>query len=179
MAILYPSFEIIYALKPAPTEGESHLLKYLAENFNDEVEIYFQPFLNGDQPDIIMMQKDVGVTIIEVKDWNLSSYKLNENNGWNLRKNNASLRSPFQQVFQYKENMFNLHINGLLQESIKNKQFYGRIQPYVYFHKSSKKEIYDFYSDQLNHYKEQINRTNDSFKEKKYLMKHMKKNSSI
>jgi hypothetical protein len=167
MAILYPSFEIIKELKPPPTEGEFHLLKYLAEHFNDEVEIYFQPFLNGDQPDIIMMQKDVGVTIIEVKDWNLSSYKLNENNGWSLRKNNANLRSPFQQVFQYKENMFNLHINGLLQESIKNKQFYGRIQPYVYFHKASKKDIDDFYGSQLNPYKEQINRTHSSYKEEK------------
>ena len=38
----------------------------------------FQPFLNGDLPDIIVMHKGGGVMIFEVKDWDLSNYHVNE-----------------------------------------------------------------------------------------------------
>ncbi len=68
MAKIFPTFENIERLKVQPTEGELFLLKYLEEKFPDDVEVYFQPFLNGDMPDIILLKKGVGATIIEVKD---------------------------------------------------------------------------------------------------------------
>lgn len=153
VAKLFPNLENIARLKVQPTEGESFLINYLNEYLDDDVEIYFQPFLNGDRPDIVLIKKDVGVCIIEVKDWNLNSYKVDENNRWQLKYNNQLIKSPFQQVFAYKDNMFNLHINGLLEEKIKNKMFYGRIQPYVYFHKASKKDIEMFYTDSYSNLK--------------------------
>lgn len=119
MAKIYPTLENIERLKINPTKGELFLIKYLMQHLPDDIEIYFQPFLNGDMPDIILMQKDVGVTIIEVKDWNLDLYKIDENNKWYLKQNNALLKSPFKQVFSYKHNMFNLHIDGLLEKKIK------------------------------------------------------------
>ena len=52
MAILYPKYETIKNLKVPSTEGELKMIDFLLENLNDEYEIYFQPFLNGDCPDI-------------------------------------------------------------------------------------------------------------------------------
>lgn len=167
MAKIFPTLENIARLKVKPTEGELFLIKYLINNLSNDIEIYFQPFLNGDIPDIILMQKNIGVSIIEVKDWSLELYKIDENNKWHLKQNNALLKSPFQQVFNYKDNLFNLHINGLLKEKIKNKQFYGRIQPYVYFHKSSKKDIDNFYSTILNYYRSLEQECHSDFKSKK------------
>lgn len=164
MAKVYPTLENIQRLKVKPTEGEWFLVNYLVENFSDDVEVYFQPFLNGDMPDTIIMQKNVGVCIIEVKDWDLSAYRVNENNIWELKQNGTTLKSPFQQVFQYKENLFNLHINGLLQERIKNKQFYNRIQPFVYFHKATKKELEHLYEHAVNYYKQEADKSNEAFK---------------
>jgi len=169
MAKIFPTLENIERLKVKPTEGEWFLINYLIESLSDEVEIYFQPFIDGDMPDIILLEKNVGVTIIEVKDWNLDLYRVNENNKWFLKENNALLKSPFQQVFHYKDNLFNLHINGLLEEKIKNQKFYGRIQPYVYFHKVSNKDIQKFYNPILNHYKELEIECHSSFKSKTIL----------
>lgn len=167
MASLYPSLENIKRLKNEPTDGEMFLIDYLLETLPSDIEIYFQPFLNGARPDIVLMQKNVGVTIIEVKDWNLEHYKLDTNNKWYLEQNNTRLKSPFQQVFDYKDDMFNLHINGLLQAKIKNKQFYGRINAFVYFHKATTNELSEFYEDVISHYRELQNKCNEDMRLKR------------
>lgn len=155
MGILFPSLENVKKLKVQPTDGEWCLLNYFIENLPSDIEIYFQPFLNGDMPDIILMHKDTGVTIIEVKDWDLNSYYLNleKNNlgDWTLKQNNHILKSPFKQVFRYKDNMFNLHINGLLEKKILNKKFYGRINVFVYFHNATSSALKLFYSQIINY----------------------------
>ena len=66
MAKVFPTYEIIKTLKVPPTTGELKLIDFLIENLNDEYEIYFQPFLNGDCPDIVLMRKCGGLLIIEV-----------------------------------------------------------------------------------------------------------------
>ena len=38
-------------------------------------EIFFQPSLNGDKPDIAILEENFGLMIIEVKDWDLRSYR--------------------------------------------------------------------------------------------------------
>ncbi len=83
-------------------------------------------FWSGDRPDFILLQKNVGVVIIEVKDWDLDRYIIDENNKWYLKRNNQIIKTPFEQVFQYKDNLFNLHINGMLKAKIENKKFYGK-----------------------------------------------------
>ena len=160
MAKIYPTIENIERLKVKPTDGERFLIDYLIKKFNDDVEIFFQPFLNGDRPDIILLKKGVGATIIEVKDWDLKNYKIDESNQWHLISNNQKIKSPFQQVYHYKDNMFNLHINGMLEEKIKNLKFYGRINVYVYFHNATKKDLVNLYENlNLNQSKlEKINR---------------------
>ena len=156
MAKIFPTLENIKRLKVAPTDGEWFLLNYLIENLPDDVEIYFQPFLNGDMPDIILMKKGVGVSIIEVKDWHLPHYKIDSNNIWSLKKNDQVIKSPFHQVDNYKDNLFNLHISGLLEKKIRNNMFYGRIQTFVYFHKATKKAIYNFYQEAISPYESTI-----------------------
>lgn len=154
MGVLSPSLENVKKLKVQPTDGEWCLLNYFIENLPNDIEVYFQPFLNGDMPDIILMHKNIGVTIIEVKDWDLNSYYLNleKNNlgNWTLKQNNHILKSPFKQVFRYKDNMFNLHINGLLEKKILNKKFYGRINVFVYFHNATSSALKLFYSQIIN-----------------------------
>ena len=103
MAKIFPSIEVIKKSKQKPTEGELFLLNELSQNFYTEVEIYFQPFFNGERPDIIIIHPIMGVIIIEVKDWDLSFYHLDENNKWHVNNNGSVIRSPFAQVFGYKK----------------------------------------------------------------------------
>lgn len=141
MAEILPSLENIERLKVRPNDGELFLVKYLVDRLDNEYEVYFQPFLNGDMPDIVVMRKGAGVLIIEVKYWNLSSYNIDMENNWHERAKNHVIRSPFKQVFGYKSNMFNLHINGLAEKNVINKNFYNILTPFVYFHGVTKNNI--------------------------------------
>jgi hypothetical protein len=147
MARLFPELDQIDNLKVKPTDGERRLLTFLNDNLNDTYEIYFQPYLNGDNPDVIIMRENSGVMIIEVKDWDLKNYELNDRKNWVLKNianqfgGRQSVKSPIQQVFEYKENLYNLHIESLLEKRIKNPKFLSIISCSVYFHKATATQI--------------------------------------
>jgi len=135
MARLFPNFEIIMNRKPLPTEGELTLLNFLVNNYDDSYEIFFQPFLNGDLPDIVLMREGGGVMIFEVKDWDLSNYYVDEKGHWIVKVNNSIYKkNPLQQVLHYKENLYNLHIDGLLDLKLKDYKHWYIVNCAVYFH---------------------------------------------
>ena len=140
MAVFYPNMATVNKLKPSPTEGELAFLYFLSENLNDDYGVYFQPFVNGDKPDIILMKRDSALMIIEVKDWNLRNYSISGKK-WSLKKNNSLIKSPLEQVITYKLNFYNLHIDILMEKSIKDKRIYSIITPVVYFHNETEKDI--------------------------------------
>jgi hypothetical protein len=148
MALLSPDIATIEKLRPAPTEGELHLLNFLKNNLSDDYEVYFQPFLNGDMPDIVIMRKGSGVFIIEVKDYNLALYERGPSY-WKVKTGQIhnslqKIPSPIHQVLRYKENLFNLHIEGLLDRKIKDFKHWGIVNCGLYFHKASTQQINDF-----------------------------------
>ena len=61
MAQIFPSLDTIRQFKVQPTEGEWTLLLFLNKVLDDTFEVYFNPFLNGDRPDIIILKKQGGV----------------------------------------------------------------------------------------------------------------------
>lgn len=134
MAIFYPKLKDIKKLKQKPTQGELHALSVL-KDLSDEYEIYFQPFINGNNPDIIVMREDYGVLVIEVKDWKLENYIIkNDIDNWVLKKENIRIKSPIRQVLAYKDDLYNLSIPSLLNHKIKNKKNYGIVHTAIYFH---------------------------------------------
>lgn len=141
MAILFPTFEEVNKLKVKAEEGELHLLKYLENNLDDSFEVYFNPYMNGDRPDIVIMRKGYGVLIIEVKDYKLNYYELDEKKNWILKKDNTTIKSPIQQVLKYKDNLFELHIENLLEKKIKDIRNFNIVSCVVYFHNANSNEI--------------------------------------
>ncbi len=141
MAVLRPDLKTILNSKVQPEPGELDLLKYLVNNLDDSFEIYFNPMLNGDRPDVVILRKGFGVLIIEVKDYHLESYKLDERKNWVVKYNNAKIKSPISQVLKYKENLYNLHIPQLLEKQIINFRFLNIVSCAIYFHNASKLEI--------------------------------------
>lgn len=143
MAKIFPKYEIIKTSKVSPTAGELYLLDFLIKNLDDNYEIYFQPFLNGDRPDIVVMRKDAGILIIEVKDWHLRHYKINTNSVWEVTdgENVGNVKSPFKQVFNYKENIFNLHVDSLAELKIRKPSLFATVVCGVYFHNAQLEEL--------------------------------------
>jgi len=144
MAILSPKIETIQKLNPPPTEGEMACIKFLTSSLPDDYEIYFQPQINGDNPDIVLMRKGSGVLIIEVKDWALEHYRVDEKGSWFLKSNDSLLKSPLEQVKTYKHNLYSLHIPGLLEKKIMDKKIFALISTVVYFHKESTSSVGSF-----------------------------------
>lgn len=144
MALFYPNLKEIEKLRQKPTQGELHALNTLKDLSND-YEVYFQSFINGNNPDIIVMREDYGVLIIEVKDWKLRNYNIDKDNDrWVLKKANIEIKSPIKQVFAYKDDLYNFSVPSLLSHKIKDKRHYGIVHTTIYFHNehsSSLKEI--------------------------------------
>lgn len=147
MAQFIPSIDKIKQFRVQPTEGEWHLLHFLECTLDDSFEVYFNPFLNGDRPDVVIMRQGGGVMIIEVKDWDLDLYKLDEKKHWHLKypKNNseatAYIKSPIDQAIQYKENLYNLHVEHLLEKNILNSKLWSIVVCGVYFHNASQSQV--------------------------------------
>ena len=59
-------------------------MKFLDSHLDESFEVYFNPFMNGDRPDIVVMRKGQGVLIIEVKDYELDSYQLDDKKNWKV-----------------------------------------------------------------------------------------------
>lgn len=142
MAIFYPTIERIQSMKVPPTEGELTLLNFLKDNLGDSFEVYFNPYMNGDRPDIVIVRKRYGVMIIEVKDWDLNSYTLDEKKHWNLRNApNTRLKSPIEQVLKYKENLYLLHLDELYEKRIKDYKYMKVVSCAVYFHNATQQAV--------------------------------------
>jgi len=91
------------------------------------------------------MRKNGGILIVEVKDWNLHHYELNERRKWKVKgQPKAFPKSPVDQVLQYKENLYNLHIENLLEKKIRNFKYWSIVSCAVYFHNETNKSISDF-----------------------------------
>lgn len=146
MAKIIPSLEKIKQFSVKPEEGELCLLEFLNKSLDDTFEVYFNPYMNGDRPDVVIMKKGQGVMIIEVKDYNLSKYELDERKNWKLinRSHDYTIKSPISQALKYKNNLFELHIEDLLEMKIKDIRKFNMVSCAVYFHNATEIDIRNF-----------------------------------
>src|SRR5690606_20707276 len=85
--------------------------------------------------------------ILEVKDWDLELYSINERKHWFVQTSQEKkqpIKSPISQVFSYKENLYNLHIEGLLEKKIKNPKLLSIVNCGIYFHNASTQYCNEF-----------------------------------
>jgi hypothetical protein len=165
MAKLFPDLSVINKLKVQATDGELYLCKFLKENLGDDYNIYFNPYLDGDRPDLVILKKGSGAVIVEVKDWNLDCYKVDQNNQWSVES--SKVRSPFTQVFKYKSNFFDLHLPTLGLKEALNKSFFRVISCFVYFHLGTKENVKHKYDMALSQIDGQLSTNNGNFKNNK------------
>lgn len=169
MAKLYPDLANIDRLTVQPTDGERHLLMVLLDTLDDTYEVYFNPYLDGDRPDVIVLKPGCGALIIEVKDWNLNHFQVDINNRWHY--DDSVIRSPQQQAFQYKENLFNLHLPVLGLQHLTNPNFYNLISVGVYFHRASREQLKLLYGtllDEVHERTKELNRDRQKIGQVKY-----------
>jgi hypothetical protein len=60
---------------PPLNDGERHIAEWLQSELSDDWTIYVQPRLHMAQPDFVCVHAELGVVVIEVKDWAPHTYK--------------------------------------------------------------------------------------------------------
>ena len=169
---LIPSWDHIKNFKQPLTDGEGHLIKFLDDNLKrdetfkeggDQTKydgwlIFVQPFLNGSRPDIIIFNPNIGVQIIEVKDWNLNNYSFEKNtfDKWDFyvtdSKGSYSIKSPVRQVEYYKEKLTGQLVPQIGEEIDKDVKRYALIKTSIYFHKATTEQAQELFKHQIKSY---------------------------
>lgn len=149
MVKLYPSWDEINTMVPAPEPGERQVLQFLEQVFQDDddlYEIYFQPNFSGICPDIAVLSQHHGVLVIEVKDWHLNAYTPRDDESWGVinAKAGTYIRSPFAQADSYKKNLYRYPLRLLTFHTVLNKNVYSVMQVGVFFTNASRSEIKPF-----------------------------------
>lgn len=168
MAIIYPNIENIQRLKVPATPGEWSLINYLKNHLDDTYEVFFNPYLDGDRPDLIILKEHCAAFIIEVKDWNLKNYKITDNNRWEVFDGTKLSRkaSPQSQAFRYKKNLYDLHLPIVGLARLTNQNFFNLVHCFVYFHNSDKSAIDSLYLQAEERLREVQFRLNHAVQEK-------------
>ncbi len=156
---IFPNWEQLNNLITPLTDGEYTLAKFLDINLPLEWEIYIQPYLNGDRPDIVLLNPNIGIVIYEVKDWNLNIYSskekffIDEKNDKRVSYLESfvminqgewqKIPNPIKQVERYRKNLM-LYLPQLGMNIDIDIKRLASIKIGIYFHNSSTKQAKNF-----------------------------------
>jgi predicted acetyltransferase len=88
------------------TAGERLLFTTLRENLPDNYIVYYEPTINGKKPDYVVIGPDMGVLVLEVKDYTENTlYELNSNE-WRLHTSEGKLTSVINPMTQARNYAF-------------------------------------------------------------------------
>lgn len=156
---IYPNWDQIDQLTVPPTHGELELLKYLDNHLPPNWEIYYQPYLNGDRPDIVLLNPEVGMMIFEVKDWSLDIYRTQEESFRDPKTNKSvsfyqsyvldqnqelqKIPNPIKQVERYRDNLFKYmpRLGNAIDENYKR---LSALKIALYFHNATTSQAQGF-----------------------------------
>lgn len=92
------------------TDGERFLTHILKEYLDDLWTIYYEPIINGRQPDLILFHEYHGIIILEVKDYHRNIITEINPDFWRIFADGriVSVKSPIKQVIEYRNELITL-----------------------------------------------------------------------
>jgi len=140
---LIPGFEEIKKLTPDYLPEDYALVQFLDKFLPPKWEIYFEPFFNGNYPDLVIFHPEVGMTIYAIKQWKpgevisetraqlkgemiRSFYRVDVN----PRK---SIQDPVSQVELYRDNLIKLYCPWIGEEVTKQIKTLAAFKVGIYF----------------------------------------------
>jgi hypothetical protein len=111
------------------TAGERFLTDILKEHLDDLWTIYYEPVINGRQPDLILFHEYHGIIILEVKDYHRNIITEINPDFWKIFIDGriVSVKSPIKQVIEYRNELITIlskhkelvEENGIFQGKLK------------------------------------------------------------
>ncbi|AST07058.1 hypothetical protein AF2641_09335 [Anoxybacillus flavithermus] len=92
------------------TRGEEKLARFFEQTLDDLWTVYYEPIIDGKQPDFILFHEYQGIVIVEVKDYLKKSIKEISTDFWKLDVQGEiiSVKSPIKQAIEYRNALINL-----------------------------------------------------------------------
>jgi hypothetical protein len=120
----------------AQTPGETALLEFVGPELDDAWTVYVQPFLNGDEPDLVALNPRAGVIVFEAKDYAEGPYSADED-GWRVRDAQGTHRIalPVDQINRYRTNIVGLYCPEIGEAVDQDRRNLATIRLVLYFHR--------------------------------------------
>ncbi|MGL4875062.1 MAG: AAA family ATPase, partial [Clostridium sp.] len=110
---------------------EYQILSCFKKNLEQDVKIFFKPFLNGEMLDIVLVKEKCGVILVSLSDLRVSGAKEYDKRGILLEK--KIKLNPIVKVKECKDSLFSFHMESLLKAKVYKSSVYGVVKCFIYF----------------------------------------------
>lgn len=113
-------------IKRTATAGERLLFNTLKNYLPDDYLVYYEPEIYGRRPDFVIIGPDLGLIVLEVKDWTLNTIVQATKDEWVIFGRNQQqsiVQNPYKQAEEYTFHIMNYlkHDQNLINQNGKNK----------------------------------------------------------
>ncbi|WP_062110036.1 3'-5' exonuclease [Bacillus niameyensis] len=120
------AYTVPETIRSSATAGERLLFRTLKNYLPDDYIVYYEPEIHGRRPDFVIVGPDIGLIVLEVKDYTKNTlFQLNQDE-WSLLTSNGEQTKTKSPVKQARDNMF--HIVDVLKKDRNLVQLEGKYQ---------------------------------------------------
>ncbi|RST66244.1 nuclease [Bacillus pumilus] len=169
MAITLPE-----TIKSTATAGERILFRTLKEYLPDDYIVHYEPNINGFRPDFVIIGPDIGVLVLEVKDYTKNTIRELNDNTWGILNSTGDLHRVKSPLFQSREYAFKIkdmlekdidliNTEGKYQFKLKFPYGYGVVFTRLHEEQLLKNKVYEVIDPHFILSRDQIDPDNDHF----------------
>lgn len=169
MAIIVPE-----VIKSTATAGERILFRTLKEYLPDDYIVHYEPNINGFRPDFVIIGPDLGVLVLEVKDYTKNTIRELNDNTWGILDSSGDLHRVKSPLIQSREYAFKIkemlekdidliNTEGKYQFKLKFPYGYGVVFTRLHEEQLLKNKVYEVIDPQFILSRDQIDPDNDHF----------------
>ncbi|MEH7479128.1 NERD domain-containing protein, partial [Bacillus altitudinis] len=169
MAITLPE-----SIKSTATAGERILFRTLKEYLPEEYIVHYEPNINGFRPDFVIIGPNLGVLVLEVKDYTKNTIRELNDNTWGILNSSGDLhrvKSPLVQSREYafkikdmlEKDIDLINTEGKYQFKLKFPYGYGVVFTRLHEEQLLKNKVYEVIDPHFILSRDQIDPDNDHF----------------
>ncbi|HZG60186.1 MAG TPA: 3'-5' exonuclease [Anoxybacillus sp.] len=176
------AYTIPETIRSTATAGERLLFRTLKTYLPDDYIVYYEPEIRGKRPDFVIIGPDLGLVVLEVKDYTKSTlFQLNHDE-WTIISTageQTTVKSPLKQA---RDNMFHIvdvlkkdknliHLEGKYQFQLKFPYGYGAVFTRLYQKDFIQEGLYSVIDPNLCFTRDEIDPDKESFSEENLIEK--------
>lgn len=169
MAITLPE-----SIKSTATAGERILFRTLKEYLPEDYIVHYEPNINGFRPDFVIIGPDLGVLVLEVKDYTKNTIRELNDNTWGILNSSGDLHRVKNPLVQSREYAFKIkdmlekdidliNTEGKYQFKLKFPYGYGVVFTRLHEEQLLKNKVYEVIDPHFILSRDQIDPDNDHF----------------